>query len=152
MCLFPDSRPPPFQLAYEAELGSAPTTCELWTLAVEERRRPHVPSTWCCLTTVRGCGLGGWGPGESRHGLQGPMHQDSPPVNNQPSHFSAHKTSVPSSQRPALTIHISSCPFGCQSLTSCCSSYHPLGSLSQWTIMCIFTSVSGLVLPLEYKK
>lgn len=78
--LRPDSRPPPFQLAYEAELGSAPTACELWTLAVEERRRPHVPSTWCCLTTVRGCRLGGWGPGESRHGLQGPMHQDSPPV------------------------------------------------------------------------
>lgn len=80
MCLFPDSRPPPFQLAYEAELGSAPTTCELWTLAVEERRRPHVPSTWCCFTTVRGCGLVGLGPGQSRHGLQGPMHQDSLPV------------------------------------------------------------------------
>ncbi|KAB0358910.1 hypothetical protein FD754_003066 [Muntiacus muntjak] len=52
--LRPDSRPPPFQLAYEAELGSAPTTCELWALAVEERRRPHVPSTWCCFTTDPG--------------------------------------------------------------------------------------------------
>ncbi|XP_028347124.1 anti-Muellerian hormone type-2 receptor isoform X7 [Physeter macrocephalus] len=52
--LRPDSRPPPFQLAYEAELGSTPTTCELWTLAVEERRRPHIPSTWCCFATDPG--------------------------------------------------------------------------------------------------
>ncbi|KAB1270325.1 Anti-Muellerian hormone type-2 receptor [Camelus dromedarius] len=52
--LRPDSRPPPFQLAYEAELGSTPTTCELWTLAVEERRRPYIPSTWCCFTTDPG--------------------------------------------------------------------------------------------------
>ncbi|KAG8518329.1 Anti-Muellerian hormone type-2 receptor [Galemys pyrenaicus] len=49
--LWPDDRPPPFQLAYEAELGSAPTTCELWTLAVKERRRPHIPSTWHCFAT-----------------------------------------------------------------------------------------------------
>ncbi|XP_008573921.1 PREDICTED: anti-Muellerian hormone type-2 receptor isoform X3 [Galeopterus variegatus] len=49
--LRPDSRPPPFQLAYEAELGSTPTTCELWALAVEERRRPYIPSTWCCFAT-----------------------------------------------------------------------------------------------------
>ncbi|XP_042848330.1 anti-Muellerian hormone type-2 receptor isoform X4 [Panthera tigris] len=49
-----DSRPPPFQLAYEAELGSTPTTCELWTLAVEERRRPYIPSTWHCFTTDPG--------------------------------------------------------------------------------------------------
>uniref|UniRef100_H0XL93 Anti-Muellerian hormone type-2 receptor n=1 Tax=Otolemur garnettii TaxID=30611 RepID=H0XL93_OTOGA len=52
--LRPDSRPPPFQLAYEAELGSTPTTCELWTLAVEERRRPYIPSTWCCFVTDPG--------------------------------------------------------------------------------------------------
>ncbi|XP_026892082.2 anti-Muellerian hormone type-2 receptor isoform X4 [Acinonyx jubatus] len=52
--LWPDSRPPPFQLAYEAELGSTPTTCELWTLAVEERRRPYIPSTWHCFTTDPG--------------------------------------------------------------------------------------------------
>ncbi|XP_020946602.1 anti-Muellerian hormone type-2 receptor isoform X2 [Sus scrofa] len=52
--LYPDSSPPPFQLAYEAELGSSPTTCELWTLAVEERRRPHVPSTWSCFATDPG--------------------------------------------------------------------------------------------------
>nr|XP_033722498.1 anti-Muellerian hormone type-2 receptor isoform X4 [Tursiops truncatus] len=52
--LRPDSRTPPFQLAYEAELGSTPTTCELWTLAVEERRRPHIPSTWCCFATDPG--------------------------------------------------------------------------------------------------
>ncbi|XP_015998214.2 LOW QUALITY PROTEIN: anti-Muellerian hormone type-2 receptor [Rousettus aegyptiacus] len=49
--LQPDSRPPPFQLAYEAELGSTPTTCELWTLAVEERRRPYIPPTWHCFAT-----------------------------------------------------------------------------------------------------
>ncbi|XP_013376416.1 PREDICTED: anti-Muellerian hormone type-2 receptor isoform X5 [Chinchilla lanigera] len=48
--LSPDCRPPPFQLAYEAELGSSPTTCELWALAVEERRRPYIPSTWSCST------------------------------------------------------------------------------------------------------
>ncbi|XP_073738026.1 anti-Muellerian hormone type-2 receptor isoform X3 [Callorhinus ursinus] len=52
--LWPDSRPPPFQLAYEAELGSTPTTCELWALAVEERRRPYIPSTWHCFTTDPG--------------------------------------------------------------------------------------------------
>nr|XP_023499427.1 anti-Muellerian hormone type-2 receptor isoform X4 [Equus caballus] len=52
--LRPDSRPPPFQLAYEAELGSTPTTCELWTLAVEERRRPYIPSTWHCFATDPG--------------------------------------------------------------------------------------------------
>ncbi|XP_022427756.1 anti-Muellerian hormone type-2 receptor isoform X1 [Delphinapterus leucas] len=76
--LRPDSRTPPFQLAYEAELGSTPTTCELWTLAVEERRRPHIPSTWCCFATVRGHRLVGWGPAESWHGLQGLVHQDQP--------------------------------------------------------------------------
>nr|XP_012305747.1 anti-Muellerian hormone type-2 receptor isoform X5 [Aotus nancymaae] len=47
--LRPDSRPPPFQLAYEAELGSTPTSDELWALAVQERRRPYIPSTWCCF-------------------------------------------------------------------------------------------------------
>ncbi|KAK2489367.1 hypothetical protein MC885_013354 [Smutsia gigantea] len=52
--LCPDSRPPPFQMAYEAELGNTPTSCELWTLAVEERRRPYIPSTWCCFTTDPG--------------------------------------------------------------------------------------------------
>ncbi|KAF6117309.1 anti-Mullerian hormone receptor type 2 [Phyllostomus discolor] len=52
--VWPDSRPPPFQLAYEAELGSTPTTCELWTLAVEERRRPYIPPTWCCFATDPG--------------------------------------------------------------------------------------------------
>ncbi|EHB09067.1 Anti-Muellerian hormone type-2 receptor, partial [Heterocephalus glaber] len=52
--LSPDHRPPPFQLAYEAELGSAPTTCELWALAVDERRRPYIPSTWSCSTTDPG--------------------------------------------------------------------------------------------------
>ncbi|XP_042638082.1 anti-Muellerian hormone type-2 receptor [Orycteropus afer afer] len=50
----PDSRSSPFQLAYEAELGSTPTTCELWALAVEERRRPYIPSTWCCFTAEPG--------------------------------------------------------------------------------------------------
>ncbi|XP_005353866.1 anti-Muellerian hormone type-2 receptor [Microtus ochrogaster] len=49
--LRPDRRPPPFQLAYEAELGSNPSACELWALAVEERRRPRIPSTWSCPTT-----------------------------------------------------------------------------------------------------
>ncbi|CAO2600646.1 Anti-Muellerian hormone type-2 receptor [Lemmus lemmus] len=49
--LRPDHRPPPFQLAYEAELGSNPSACELWALAVEERRRPSIPSTWSCSTT-----------------------------------------------------------------------------------------------------
>nr|XP_048305609.1 anti-Muellerian hormone type-2 receptor isoform X2 [Myodes glareolus] len=48
--LRPDRRPPPFQLAYEAELGSNPSACELWALAVEERRRPSIPSTWSCST------------------------------------------------------------------------------------------------------
>ncbi|XP_060049459.1 anti-Muellerian hormone type-2 receptor isoform X2 [Erinaceus europaeus] len=52
--LWPDSRPPPFQLAYEAELGSSPTSSELWTLTVEERRRPHVPTTWHCFSTDPG--------------------------------------------------------------------------------------------------
>ncbi|XP_034500957.1 anti-Muellerian hormone type-2 receptor isoform X6 [Ailuropoda melanoleuca] len=68
--LWPDSRPPPFQLAYEAELGSTPTPCELWTLAVEERRRPHIPPTWHCFTTVRGHLLVGWGPGGGGHGVK----------------------------------------------------------------------------------
>ncbi|XP_066110969.1 anti-Muellerian hormone type-2 receptor isoform X1 [Saccopteryx bilineata] len=52
--LWPDSSPPPFQLAYEAELGSTPTTSELWTLAVEERRRPYIPPTWSCFATDPG--------------------------------------------------------------------------------------------------
>ncbi|GAB1299918.1 Receptor protein serine/threonine kinase [Apodemus speciosus] len=47
----PDHRPPPFQLAYEAELGSNPSACELWALAVEERKRPDIPSTWSCSVT-----------------------------------------------------------------------------------------------------
>ncbi|XP_004601899.2 anti-Muellerian hormone type-2 receptor isoform X2 [Sorex araneus] len=50
--LRPDSTPPPFQLAYEAELGSSPTTCELWTFAVEERRRPCIPPAWHGCPTV----------------------------------------------------------------------------------------------------
>ncbi|MEJ1271187.1 anti-Mullerian hormone type 2 receptor [Cricetulus griseus] len=50
--LRPDRRPPPFQLAYEAELGSNPSACELWALAVEERRRPNIPSTWSCSATA----------------------------------------------------------------------------------------------------
>ncbi|XP_021039210.1 anti-Muellerian hormone type-2 receptor [Mus caroli] len=49
--LRPDHRPPPFQLAYEAELGSNPSACELWALAVEERKRPNIPSTWSCSVT-----------------------------------------------------------------------------------------------------
>ncbi|XP_048197761.1 anti-Muellerian hormone type-2 receptor, partial [Perognathus longimembris pacificus] len=49
--LRPDSIPPPFQLAYEAELGSTPGTCELWALAVEERRRPYIPPTWNYFAT-----------------------------------------------------------------------------------------------------
>ncbi|XP_037584943.1 anti-Muellerian hormone type-2 receptor [Cebus imitator] len=49
--LRPDSRPPPFQLAYEAELGSTPTSDELWALAAQERRRPYIPSTWRCFAT-----------------------------------------------------------------------------------------------------
>lgn len=49
--LRPDHRPPPFQLAYEAELGSNPSACELWALAVEERKRPNIPSTWSCSAT-----------------------------------------------------------------------------------------------------
>ncbi|XP_055976083.1 anti-Muellerian hormone type-2 receptor [Sorex fumeus] len=52
--LRPDGAPPPFQLAYEAELGSSPTTCELWTFVVEERRRPSIPPTWPSCTTVPG--------------------------------------------------------------------------------------------------
>ncbi|XP_040833836.1 anti-Muellerian hormone type-2 receptor [Ochotona curzoniae] len=53
--LRPDNRPPPpFQLAYEAELGSAPSTCELWALAVEERRRPCIPDSWRCFVTEPG--------------------------------------------------------------------------------------------------
>ncbi|KAM6216047.1 LOW QUALITY PROTEIN: anti-Muellerian hormone type-2 receptor [Rhynchocyon petersi] len=52
--LQPDRRPQPFQLAYEAELGSTPTTCELWALVVEERRRPCIPSIWCCFTEAGG--------------------------------------------------------------------------------------------------
>ncbi|XP_045152260.1 anti-Muellerian hormone type-2 receptor isoform X1 [Echinops telfairi] len=52
--LQPDSRSPPFQLAYEAELGSNPSTCELWALAVEERRRPFVPPTWRFFTAEPG--------------------------------------------------------------------------------------------------
>ncbi|XP_051046011.1 anti-Muellerian hormone type-2 receptor [Phodopus roborovskii] len=52
--LRPDRRPPPFQLAYEAELGSDPSACELWALAVEERRRPNIPSTWSCSATDAG--------------------------------------------------------------------------------------------------
>ncbi|XP_040609674.1 LOW QUALITY PROTEIN: anti-Muellerian hormone type-2 receptor [Mesocricetus auratus] len=52
--LRPDRRPPPFQLAYEAELGSNPSVCELWALAVEERRRPNIPSTWSCSATDPG--------------------------------------------------------------------------------------------------
>ncbi|XP_052017463.1 anti-Muellerian hormone type-2 receptor isoform X2 [Apodemus sylvaticus] len=49
--LRPDHRPPPFQLAYEAELGSNPSACELWALAVEERKRPDIPPTWSCSAT-----------------------------------------------------------------------------------------------------
>ncbi|XP_055213097.1 anti-Muellerian hormone type-2 receptor isoform X7 [Gorilla gorilla gorilla] len=49
--LRPDSSPPPFQLAYEAELGNTPTSDELWALAVQERRRPYIPSTWRCFAT-----------------------------------------------------------------------------------------------------
>ncbi|XP_027714219.1 anti-Muellerian hormone type-2 receptor [Vombatus ursinus] len=52
--LWPDHRPPPFQLAYEAELGSSPTTCELWALAVAERRRPHIPPSWYRTTMEPG--------------------------------------------------------------------------------------------------
>ncbi|XP_034268061.1 anti-Muellerian hormone type-2 receptor [Pantherophis guttatus] len=44
--LFPENNIPPFQLAYETELGSSPTYSELRRLAVEERRRPIVPPTW----------------------------------------------------------------------------------------------------------
>ncbi|XP_006981981.3 anti-Muellerian hormone type-2 receptor isoform X2 [Peromyscus maniculatus bairdii] len=52
--LRPDRRPPPFQLAYEAELGSNPSACELWALAVEERRRPNIPSAWSDSATDPG--------------------------------------------------------------------------------------------------
>lgn len=70
--LFPDRRPPPFQLAYEAELGSNPSACELWALAVEERRRPNIPSAWSDSATVRGHRLPSWGPGEGAgYGFQG---------------------------------------------------------------------------------
>ncbi|XP_075757726.1 anti-Muellerian hormone type-2 receptor isoform X1 [Pelodiscus sinensis] len=44
--LSPDCGAPPFQLAYEAELGSSPTYDELRRLAVEERRRPAIPDAW----------------------------------------------------------------------------------------------------------
>uniref|UniRef100_A0A8C3F2L8 receptor protein serine/threonine kinase n=1 Tax=Chrysemys picta bellii TaxID=8478 RepID=A0A8C3F2L8_CHRPI len=44
--LSPDCGVPPFQLAYEAELGSSPTYGELRRLAVEERRRPAIPDSW----------------------------------------------------------------------------------------------------------
>ncbi|XP_063149882.1 anti-Muellerian hormone type-2 receptor [Candoia aspera] len=44
--LFPENSIPAFQLAYEAELGSSPTYSDLHRLAVEERRRPIVPSAW----------------------------------------------------------------------------------------------------------
>ncbi|XP_058021754.1 anti-Muellerian hormone type-2 receptor [Ahaetulla prasina] len=44
--LFPENNIPPFQLAYEAELGSSPTYSELRRLAVEERRRPIIPPAW----------------------------------------------------------------------------------------------------------
>nr|XP_021499218.1 anti-Muellerian hormone type-2 receptor [Meriones unguiculatus] len=52
--LSPDRRPPPFQLAYEAELGSNPSACELWALAVEERKRPSIPAAWSCSATDPG--------------------------------------------------------------------------------------------------
>jgi hypothetical protein len=69
---FPDHRPPPFQLAYEAELGSNPSACELWALAVEERKRPNIPSTWSCSATVRSHRLASWGPGvRAEFGFQG---------------------------------------------------------------------------------
>jgi len=61
--LFPDHRPPPFQLAYEAELGSNPSACELWALAVAERKRPNIPSSWSCSATVRSRRLASWGQG-----------------------------------------------------------------------------------------
>uniref|UniRef100_A0A8C0IMT9 receptor protein serine/threonine kinase n=1 Tax=Chelonoidis abingdonii TaxID=106734 RepID=A0A8C0IMT9_CHEAB len=44
--LSPDCGVPPFQLAYEAELGSSPTYGELRRLAVEERRRPAISDSW----------------------------------------------------------------------------------------------------------
>ncbi|XP_038608824.1 anti-Muellerian hormone type-2 receptor isoform X2 [Tachyglossus aculeatus] len=54
----PDLRPggmtPPFQLAFEAELGRSPSACELWTLAVAQRRRPHVPPAWHSATVEPG--------------------------------------------------------------------------------------------------
>lgn len=78
MCFPPDSRPPPFQLAYEAELGSAPTACELWTLAVAERRRPYIPPTWCCFATVRSHWLVGWGLESLGTGFQGVSARTSP--------------------------------------------------------------------------
>ncbi|XP_078238733.1 anti-Muellerian hormone type-2 receptor-like isoform X2 [Pogona vitticeps] len=44
--LFPEGATPEFQLAYEAELGSSPTHNELWSLAVEKRQRPAIPTAW----------------------------------------------------------------------------------------------------------
>uniref|UniRef100_A0ABM5FP69 receptor protein serine/threonine kinase n=1 Tax=Pogona vitticeps TaxID=103695 RepID=A0ABM5FP69_9SAUR len=44
--LFPEGATPEFQRAYEAELGSSPTHSELWSLAVEERQRPAIPTAW----------------------------------------------------------------------------------------------------------
>ncbi|XP_072847197.2 anti-Muellerian hormone type-2 receptor isoform X5 [Pogona vitticeps] len=44
--LFPEGATPEFQRAYEAELGSNPTHSDLWSLAVEERQRPAIPTAW----------------------------------------------------------------------------------------------------------
>ncbi|XP_054035303.1 anti-Muellerian hormone type-2 receptor-like, partial [Dryobates pubescens] len=44
--LSPGAPVPPFQLAYEAELGASPTDAQLRHLAVEERRRPLIPPAW----------------------------------------------------------------------------------------------------------
>uniref|UniRef100_A0A6I8NC33 receptor protein serine/threonine kinase n=1 Tax=Ornithorhynchus anatinus TaxID=9258 RepID=A0A6I8NC33_ORNAN len=52
--LRPGGRTPPFQLAFEAELGRSPSACELWTLAVAQRRRPHVPPAWHSATEPGG--------------------------------------------------------------------------------------------------
>ncbi|XP_028928766.1 anti-Muellerian hormone type-2 receptor [Ornithorhynchus anatinus] len=52
--LRPGGRTPPFQLAFEAELGRSPSACELWTLAVAQRRRPHVPPAWHSATAEPG--------------------------------------------------------------------------------------------------
>ena len=43
---FLEGATPEFQLAYEAELGSSPTHNELWSLAVEKRQRPAIPTAW----------------------------------------------------------------------------------------------------------